>query len=217
MTKTEAKLERARKAHDLKIEKMRLAKIFGERMAAARELSYLSQRDAAIKLGYANSGRLSKIEKSSDTLNVPLYVVVRAARLYKVSIDYLVGESDDWEPETPRDGHQFVVDMLEKIAKRDMVVMGKLEEKMRLVTPAIEFQAQASKEAFDALNSFCAMHPEIEDMRASRLISTINKSYRAGLNAKAQLHRYTLECRAHSLNSNQLTLSLEEESEREAG
>ncbi|NYT61448.1 helix-turn-helix transcriptional regulator [Alcaligenaceae bacterium] len=74
-----------------------LVKTIGQRMRQARELCNLSQVEAAYRFGYSNPSKLSKIEGATDTKSVPLWIIVRAAQLYEVSIDFLFGASDDWE------------------------------------------------------------------------------------------------------------------------
>ena len=78
-------------------EQKKLIKIVGQRMIMARELNGFSQKKAANLLGYKNSSKLSKIEKASDTNSVPFMLVHKASRVYKVSMDFLYGDSDEWE------------------------------------------------------------------------------------------------------------------------
>ena len=56
-------------------------KTIGARMRQARELCNLSQSAAARRLGYANPSKLSKVELATDTNSVPLWLIVRAARV----------------------------------------------------------------------------------------------------------------------------------------
>ena len=199
------------KTGDVKREKAKLVRMIGLRMKHARELVNMTQEVAAERLGYANSSKLSKIENASDTDNVPNYIIERAADLYDVSVDYLYGRTDDWDPETPRDSFamQYVADMLEKLAKRDLVLMAQYENKVRKVIDSVLALSELTREAEEALNRFCVMHPEIEDMRASRLISSIKRASAAGETAKGELQRYQRVCkRGHSLSDAQLGLDL---------
>lgn len=193
-------------------EKAELANMIGRRMEAARRLSHLTQDVAAHRLGYNNSSKLSKIEKSSDTMSVPNYIICRAAKLYDVTTDYLYGLSDDWEPSTPRDVNMFIAQLMEKTTKQNIQAMAQLSNKVRLVTELVELIGSETLEVKEALDSFCAMHPEIEDMRASRLISSINRAYHSGKEANNRLARFKKECREHSVSDeNQLKLELTEE------
>lgn len=58
-----------------------LTKTIGARMKEARELAGISQSDAARRLGYKNSAKLSKIENASDGYPVPILTIWRAAML----------------------------------------------------------------------------------------------------------------------------------------
>lgn len=80
-----------------KMEQAKIIKSIGQRMRQAREMCNLSQVEAARRFGYSNPSKLSKIEGATDTNSVPLWIIVRAASLYEVSIDFLFGASDDWE------------------------------------------------------------------------------------------------------------------------
>lgn len=74
-----------------------LVKIFGVKMRAARELCGLSQIVAAKRLGYSNSSKLNKVELASDTNSIPFWLIPRAAEVYQVSSDFLLGLSDSWQ------------------------------------------------------------------------------------------------------------------------
>lgn len=200
---------------ETQIEKQRLAKVIGQRFERARCLNQMTQEFAAAQLGYSNGSRLSKIEQARSTVNVPVYIVRRAARLYDVSTDFLLGESDDWEPETPRGSNQFVVELLEKLRKRDLVVMAALELKTKATMETTIECAKAIADVHDALLSFCKNHPEIEDMRASRLISSINRAHSAGKEALARLTRYQSDCTSEAMDVNQLALTLSYDAEEE--
>lgn len=70
------------------------ARLIGEQMRLARVAAGLSQLEAARRLGYANSSKLSKIEKGRSS-EVPLWVIKRAGLIYGVSTDYLMGACDN--------------------------------------------------------------------------------------------------------------------------
>ena len=71
-----------------------IARTVGERMRLAREAAGMSQVEAARRLGYANSSKLSKIEKGRSS-EVPLWAIKRAGWLYHVPLDYLLGACDN--------------------------------------------------------------------------------------------------------------------------
>lgn len=77
-----------------------LTKIVGERMIRAREMNGLNQIVAAGMLGYKTSAPLSKIE--AGNVPPPRWLIPRAAVVYGVSSDYLMGLSEypEREPRT---------------------------------------------------------------------------------------------------------------------
>lgn len=72
-----------------------LRKIVGRRLRLARELNGLTQEVAAARLEYVSSTQLSLAEKGERL--PPLVKLVKASEVFAVSIDYLLGISD--EPE----------------------------------------------------------------------------------------------------------------------
>lgn len=80
-----------------KLEQKEIARKIGRRFADARMLNNLTQKDAAVKLGYANSSKLAKIENGTYENTIPHWTIIRASNIYDVSIDYLYGMTDDWE------------------------------------------------------------------------------------------------------------------------
>jgi transcriptional regulator with XRE-family HTH domain len=87
--------EKGRKAEDA-----RLRKVFAERMFKARhELNGWTQLHAAKMLGFSNSSPLAKIEMGESFARTLPGI---AARVYRVSTDYLLGISDfDYECRPP--------------------------------------------------------------------------------------------------------------------
>lgn len=87
--------EKARKAADVE-----LRKVFGERMYKARvELNGWTQLHAAKMLGFSNSSPLAKIEMGEAFSRTMPQI---AARVYRVSTDYLLGINDfDFECRPP--------------------------------------------------------------------------------------------------------------------
>lgn len=73
--------------------KLKLRRIIGPRLQRARELSGLGQSEAARLIGYATPAQLSLWEKGWRL--APISELIKAARIYGVSIDFLTGESDE--------------------------------------------------------------------------------------------------------------------------
>ena len=130
-----------KKPSSTRIEQAAVVKTIGARMREARELCNMSQSAAARRLGYSNPSKLSKVEGATDTNSVPLWLIVRAASVYEVSIDYLFGCSDDWEAGSrmtqERETSAWLFDTWEKARRRDMETLRKLHNKVEAMEEAI--------------------------------------------------------------------------------
>lgn len=76
-------------------ENAKLRRIVGERFIAARDINGYHQQEAAEMIGYGNGTQLSLVEKGERLPPVPVFI--RAVEVFGVSVDYLMGLSD--EPE----------------------------------------------------------------------------------------------------------------------
>lgn len=68
-------------------------KVIGERILTARELNGYQQTEAARLFGYRTPAQLSQWEMARRT--PPLKMLIRACGIYRVSMDYLTGISED--------------------------------------------------------------------------------------------------------------------------
>lgn len=201
---------------DAKKEQAALIKTIGERLKDARELCNLSQQSAAQKLGYRNSSKLAKVERATDTNSVPLWLILRAAKLYEVSVDYLFGLNEDWEKSArmtiERQTGLWLHEQWENLRRRDLAVLHSLYARTEILDGVVSEQLTLSKELQDALNSFRHLNPEFDDYRGgNRLVSVSEKIQDAILNAESRLKRFRQECRIANEQSNlQLKLFKEE-------
>ncbi len=202
-----------KKPSSTRIEQAAVVKTIGARMREARELCNMSQSAAAKRLGYSNPSKLSKVEGATDTNSVPLWLIVRAASVYEVSIDYLFGCSDYWEAGSrmtqERETSAWLFDTWEKARRRDMETLRKLHNKVEAMEEAIATMLAASDETGAALERFIELNPEFEDMKAgSRLTGSIGRAADAAKNAKARMTRFRLECSIAAADTNQLSLTI---------
>ncbi len=155
-------------------------KTIGARMREARELCNMSPSAAAKRLGYSNPSKLSKVEGATDTNSVPLWLIVRAASVYEVSIDYLFGCSDYWEAGSrmtqERETSAWLFDTSEKARRRDMETLRKLHNKVEAMEEAIATMLAASQRDWRALERFIELNPEFEDMKAGSRSDRINRA-----------------------------------------
>ena len=188
-------------------------KTIGARMRQARELCNLSQSAAAKRLGYQNPSKLSKVELATDTNSVPLWLIVRAARVYEVSVDFLFGATDDWEVgarmSIERETSAWLFDTWEKARQRDMAALKKLHDKVEAMSEAVAVMLAASEESALALARFAELNPEFEEMRAgSRLVGAVERANDAAKNAKTKMTRFRVECVLAAADTHQLSLAL---------
>lgn len=170
-----------------------LVRLIGSRMAEARDLCNLSQSEAARRFGYSNPSKLSKVEGATDTNSVPLWLIVRAARLYEVSIDFLFGLTDDWEIGVPRGVQGFMFDAWEKARQRDLVALEHLHREVIAVSQhTAELVAGISGTA-EALSRLRTRSPGFDDLPASAsLVGRLERLQERARAADAALQRFRL-------------------------
>lgn len=200
-------------AANTRMEQAAAVKAIGARMRQARELCNLSQSAAAKRLGYSNSSKLSKVEGATDTNSVPLWLIVRAAKVYEVSIDFLFGVTDDWEVgarmSIERETSAWLFDTWEKARQRDMETLKRLHDRVQTLTDAVAVMLAASEDASVALARFAELNPAFEEMRAgSRLVSAVERASDSAKAAKTKMERFRMECAVAAPQTHQLSLAL---------
>jgi len=188
---------------DSKQEQRALVKVVGSRMREARDMSGLSQQQAAIKLGYSNSSKLAKIEGASDTDSVPLLTIMRAAKLYQVSIDFLFGVADDWErdPRLAREREigTWLRDAMEKTTAAQINHLVRLQTMIDTSETATIEVLNSMEEANAAMDRFRDMNPCYEDLiGGAKLEAAINRAGELARRARAQVNRVRGTLRAAS-------------------
>jgi len=201
------------KPTSIRQEQAAAVKIIGARMREARELCNLSQQAAAKRLGYSNSSKLSKVEGATDTNSVPLWLILRAAKVYEVSIDFLFGASDDWETGArmtqEREVSTWLHDAFEKARLRDMQTLRLLHDRVQTLSETVADMVALTEEAGLALTRFAELNPAFEEMRAgSRLVAAVERASNAAKSAKARMARFRMECTLAAADTHQLSLTL---------
>lgn len=180
-----------------KHEQAAAVRIIGERLRQARELCNMSQIVAAKRFGYANSSKLSKIEAATDTNSVPLWLIVRASKLYDVSIDYLFGLTDDFEVGLRRGVQTWLIGELEKKRIRDMAELEKLHRRVAAVSSILPAIAEESERTAEAIQRFAEINAGFDDMRGGARIAAAAESLnRHARDANAAIQRFHIEIRA---------------------
>lgn len=170
-----------------------LVRVIGARMQEARELCNLHQVEAARRLGYSNSSKLSKVEGAADTNSVPLWLIVRAAKVYEVSIDFLFGLTDDWEIGVPRGAQGFMFDVWEKARQRDMAALEHLHREVVAVSLHTAELVAGIAGATEALSTLRTRSPAFDDLPASAsLAGRLERLQERAHAADAALRRFRL-------------------------
>lgn len=188
-------------------------KTIGARMRQARELCNLSQGAAARRLGYSNSSKLSKVENATDTNSVPLWLIVRAAKAYEVSVDFLFGLTDDWETgirmTQEREVSAWLFDAMEKMRLRDMETLKKLHDRLQTMSESTIQMLQAGEDAAAALERFIELNPGFEDYPGgARLVRAVRMTEVTSKGAKARLDKFRVECILAAGDTGQMSLLL---------
>lgn len=109
----------------------------GARLKEAREMCELKLEQARKRLHLNNAQDLRKIETGLFTgEELPLWLVVRAAKAYEVSTDWILGVTDDWEVDarlTERDTGLFLIEEIERGRMRDLKEMAKLHRQLMII------------------------------------------------------------------------------------
>lgn len=182
-------------AASLRAEQAEMVKVIGLRFKEAREICNMSQILAAKELGYSNSSKLAKIEGSTDTISVPLWVIRRASRLYDVSIDFLFGETEDWERDITASRQNNVARWLfEHWKNADAAKISAfmvLNNKLSALEKAVDVAINRSSENLTVLRRIQELNPEFDELKGgSKLVLCAQESVADAKKALAELKRF---------------------------
>lgn len=173
----------------------RLVKVIGARFKEARDICNMTQVEAAAALGYENSSKLNKIEGATDTVSVPLITISDAADLYDVSIDFLMGKTDDWERDITVSRQNNVARWLVEHGKKaDAAKISAfivLNNKLSALEKAVAVSVKRSRENLAVLRRVQELNPEFDELRGgSKLVYCMNEAVCESDKALAELKRY---------------------------
>lgn len=180
---------------------LKLVKTIGDRLREAREICNMPQIEAAKRLGYSNPSKLSKVEKATDTNSVPLWLILRAAQIYEVSIDFLFGITDDWELSVQkcieRDIDNYIIAAWEEERLKDIENIKKVKDEQKKLYEYIHLMFLEQDELQTALQRFRELNRDFDDMRGgSRLVSAVERMQAATVLAKNKLSAFRDKCSA---------------------
>lgn len=148
----------------------------GKRMAEARDVAALSMTDAATALGYAQPVQLSQFEAGKRF--PPIEVIVRCARLYGTTTDFLLGLCDDADRDPAVAVSRHVEASVTGEMRRLISAMTdySVEIVRRVMPTAAESQRLAglTLEASAALSELRRAAPDFDDLRGgARLVAKL--------------------------------------------
>jgi transcriptional regulator with XRE-family HTH domain len=192
--KIAAKLEK--KAIQNSREKERnLARVIGNRLKYSREtLCGISQLKASEKLGISNT-LLALLEHGTDGRKPSHETMVKASRLYKVSLDYIYGETEEFETDIDevheRHIQSWVLNELESQAINNLNITRKIGNRIAVVSNAAKFAIEYAKEIGEAVDTIRKLNPNFDDdiRGGSKLVNRLE--YYGGIidGVKASLER----------------------------
>jgi len=183
-----------------------LIKIFAARMKEARELCNLTREQASIALGYENTSYLSKLEKGEHLSGVRSEIVIKAAKLYEVSADFLLGLSDEWErdPVLAQEKHieGWLISQSQKSLARELNMIRKMGNKIATIETSVNEILPAAKQCHAAFLNFTRLNPTFEEeMRGgSSLQAAIFGISDRAIKAERALRRHHIEIRQVNVN-----------------
>lgn len=194
----------------IKLKQAKAVKETGSRLKESRELCNMSLSTAAQKLGYLNPSKLSKIENATDTNSVPLWLLLEASKLYEVSVDFLTGQSDDWEYSArktqEREVSRYMAEQIERNIRNTVNMARIFNDEFEWASGSIIAMAFSPDEIQAAMKEVINLNPEAwQEMRSgNKLLNAIEKAQQLATNATSGLKRFKRKVNIANSNKNQL-------------
>lgn len=172
-----------------------LARVIGGRLKYAREtLCGMSQLKAAESLGISNT-LLAHFEHGTDGRKPSHDVIIKSAKLYKISTDYIYGITDEWETDISdvqeRNIQSWVLGELESQEIHRLNITRKIGNRIAVVSNAAKFAIEYAKEIGEAVDIIRKLNPNFDDdiLGGNKLVRRVE--YYGGIidGVKASLER----------------------------
>lgn len=170
-----------------------LKKITGERFLSAREINGYQQTEAALLCGWKNSTQLSLIEQGKRL--VPIDKVLVAADVYSVSVDFLLGMSDEPERDPKSAEQHAMVRHLESLLRGTAENIGAAllvhAKQGGLPMQSIRVLTDDAEAMAAAVARFIELNPKFGDMRGGAPVAlALERMATATASAREAIRRF---------------------------
>jgi transcriptional regulator with XRE-family HTH domain len=192
----------ARVSVPTRFQQIAFAREVGRRLRIARELAGRQQHESAHLLGYVQKGNLSRIESGLDgAATVPLWLLPRAARLFGVSCDFLLGIVDDPESDALGAAERAVVGLMQATwdehRRRDVHAVTRALHRVAEIEHEAARLARATSSAVNALQRFAELNDDWPDLPGGATLSLrVQESASASARLCSALTKLHAEARA---------------------
>lgn len=157
--------------------------IIAKRLKEAREIANISVKNAAHQLGFKTQSALFKIEKG--LIKPSINLIIDAAQLYDVSVDFIFGLNDDWEKSLycrqQRDSNSWIIHAINKNNNEVLQTLNIIKNKLYNLVEISHFLALKTKETNDAFLRLVELNKDdfLDLKGGAKLEKLITETYNA--------------------------------------
>ena len=169
-------------------------------MRESREISGFNQDVAAGLLGI-NIADYRNIENGVDVPDLSLDFLIAAGNVFDVPLDFLIGNTDDWECGIERRNNDVISIMMNEWQRKRLETVNQIriqDNKIKIIGRTIGIYQEAISECRIAIDKFKKLNPQFQDMKAgAAVVGSIKRAEMAVDKAQGDLKRYKvdIECK----------------------
>lgn len=173
-----------------------MCKTIASRLSEARELCGFDIQQAAHLIGISQD-ELREIESKKQLGMVPAqhWLILKASKVFDVSIDWLFGQTTDWEFSADARRERNVLAFIETHTfnqdKYTQKVIARMDNRLRTLEATVGVLPLAVKEISDTLIRFRELNPCFDDMKmGAALVNRIEDAETKAHQASCELVRF---------------------------